>query len=283
MRYWYKFVYSSALLLLAATSAFSQAGGGSLPNYTVTFTLNEGKSVILHAGSTNAAGYQWYKNGVPVAGQTGKDYSTRIEGIYTVVAFNKDGCKSNESDGVRIVVIAPITLIPKPDTVVDLAISIHSTNKNARLGESFEYGITVTNKSLLTGHQLVMKYPLPSILKGLPPVKPIALGNYTYDPGSNVFTWYVPELAGGASISLNALVKILKSGPITSTVHISGKEKDPFMANNEDTDTQQIAGLLIPNVLKPNGDGLNDTFIKTGLNQLNHNNTNIINHLANTR
>jgi gliding motility-associated-like protein len=281
MRYWYKIICSSVLFLLAATSAFSQAGGGSLPNYTVTFTINEGKAITLHAGSSNAAGYQWYKNGVLIPGQTGKDYSTRTDGIYTVVAFNKDGCRSGESDGIRVIVISPIVLTPKPDTAVDLAISIHSSNKNARLGESFEYGITIKNNSVLTGHQLVMKYPLPAILKGLPLGKPINSGNYAYDPGSNVFIWYIPQLAGGASVSLSAPVKILKAGAITSTVHISGKEKDPVMANNDATDIQQIAGLLVPNVFTPNGDGVNDTFIIPGLGQYTDNELIIINRWGN--
>jgi gliding motility-associated-like protein len=278
MRYWHNTICSIALLLLAATTAFCQAGGGSSQNFSAAFTITQGKTITLHANTPGAVAYLWYRNWLLLPGAIAKDYTTGVAGIYTVVAYNADGCHSPVADGVEVLVV-PVPV--KPDTTVDLAISIHSSNKNARLGEAFEYGITIKNNSVLTGHQLVMRYPLPAILKGLPPVRPITVGNYSYDPATNVFTWYVPQLAGGASLSLNALVKIMKAGAITSTVHISGKERDPIMANNDATDTQQISGLKVPNVFTPNGDGLNDTFIIPGLDQYLENDLTIINRWGN--
>jgi len=280
MRYWYKIVCNSVLLLLVATLAFSQAGGGSTQNFTVAYTITQGKIITLHANTDNAAGYQWYKDGVKIPGAVKKDYATGIAGIYTVVAYNADGCQSSKSDGVQISIIgAPV--IVQPDTVVDLAITIHSSNKNARLGEAFEYGITITNNSVPTGHQIVVRYPLPGVLRPSPSQKPITVGKYSYDPATNSFIWNIPQLNGGATMKLNAIVKISKAGIITSTAHVSGKEVDPVMANNDATDTQQISGLKVPNVFTPNGDGLNDTFIIPGLEQYTENELIIINRWGN--
>jgi gliding motility-associated-like protein len=280
MRYWYKIICNSVLLLLAATTAFSQAGGGSSQSFSVAYTIQQGKTITLHANTDNAPAYQWFRNGLPLPGALKRDYVTGVAGIYTVIAFNEQGCHSNQSDGVQVIVINPPV---KPDTLVDLAVTIHSSNKNARLGESFEYGLTITNKSVPTGHQVVLRYPLPAILRGLmpPPQKQTTIGNYTYDPVANVFIWNVPELKGGATVSLNATVKVMKAGVITSTVHVSGKERDPVMANNDDIVTQQISGLKVPNVFTPNGDGLNDTFIIPGLDQYTENEMVIINRWGN--
>ncbi|MBW4891700.1 gliding motility-associated C-terminal domain-containing protein [Mucilaginibacter sp. HMF5004] len=278
MRYWYKIICNSVLLLLAATLAFSQAGGGSVQSFAVVYTITAGKTITLNAGKNIAPAYQWYKNGVAIPGAVGKNYTTGQAGIYTVIAYNAEGCSSTLSDG-ALIIVTPVA--PKPDTVVDLGVTIHSSNKLARLGETFEYGITIKNHSVLTGHQVVLRYPLPSILRGLPPLKQVTIGNYSYDPVSNIFTWYVPQLAGGQSVSISALVKILKAGAITSTVHVSGKERDPVLANNDDTDTQQISGLMVPNVFTPNGDGVNDTFIIPGLNQYTENELVIINRWGN--
>jgi gliding motility-associated-like protein len=278
MRYWYKIICSCALLLLVATTAFSQAGGGSSQNIAVAYTITIGKTITLHAGAVNAAAYQWYRNGALIPGAIAKDYNASLAGIYTVLAFNADGCHSSQSDGALVTVIATPA---KPDTMVDLAVSIHSSNKKARLGEAFEYGITVTNNSIPTGHLVVVTCPLPGILKPGPSQKPAKFGNLSYDPTTNMFTWNIPELKGHATMNLNALVKITKAGPIESTAHVSGLERDPIMTNNDAVDTQQIAGLKVPNVFTPNGDGLNDTFIIPGLEQYTENEIVIINRWGN--
>lgn len=281
MKFCWKIVCISILFLMETTLAFSQAGSFPSQQNPVAYTILQGATITLRAGSANASAYQWYKDGVKIPGAINSTYTTGAAGLYSVVAFNSEGCKSSQSDEVQVIVVIG-SIITKADTLVDLGVTIHSSNKNARLGESFLYGLTITNHSIPTGHNVTLKYPLPNILQFLPQSNVLAVGNFTYDSGTHVFTWFISDLKGGASISLNTMVKITKAGAITSTVYVSGKEKDPIMDNNQATDTQEISGLKVPNVFTPNGDGINDTFVIPGLDQYTENEIVIINRWGNT-
>jgi len=280
MKFFCKIVCASLLFLMGTTLAFSQAGSFPSLQKPIAYTILQGATITLRAGSTNATAYQWYKDGVMIPGATQNTYTTGTGGMYSVIAFNNEGCQSSQSDEVQVIVVIG-SIITKLDTLVDLGVTIHSSNKKARLGESFVYGLTITNHSMPTGHNVTLKFPLPYILQFLPQSNLLTVGNYSYDAGTNVFTWFISELKGGASISLNTNVKITKAGPITSTVYVSGKEKDPIMANNQATDTQEISGLIVPNVFTPNGDGVNDTFVIPGLDQYTENEIVIINRWGN--
>lgn len=57
---------------------------------------------LLTANGTNAAGYQWYLNGVLIPGATGSTYTPTQDGIYTVSILDNNGCMSGQSLPVTI-------------------------------------------------------------------------------------------------------------------------------------------------------------------------------------
>jgi hypothetical protein len=97
----------------------------------ITFNINEGATIVLHGSADHAAAYQWFKDGVRIPGAISKDYTANAAGIYSVMAFNAEGCPSVMAEGVRIVINQTQPPVTKPDTVVDLTVNIQSTNTKA--------------------------------------------------------------------------------------------------------------------------------------------------------
>ena len=67
-----------------------------------TTTFCAGASVILT--STNAASYQWYKNGTAINGAISQSYTANETGAFTVIVKNDTGCISNASTAVDVTV-----------------------------------------------------------------------------------------------------------------------------------------------------------------------------------
>ena len=61
-------------------------------------TITQTSSTVLTANGLGYSGYQWYKNGQPISGQTGQTYSFSVAGNYQVKAFSALGCGSSVSD-----------------------------------------------------------------------------------------------------------------------------------------------------------------------------------------
>jgi gliding motility-associated-like protein/uncharacterized repeat protein (TIGR01451 family) len=242
----------------------------------ITFNINEGATIVLHGNADHAAAYQWYKDGVKISGAISKDYTANTAGIYSVTAFNAEGCPSVMADGVRIVVNRVI----KPDTVVDLTVNIRSTNVHAAPGDSFAYVLTANNNSPITGTHVQISYIIPANLAYVP--QPNDIGKVTYDPITHKITWSLTDLKENDPTKLVIAVKVLAAGLIESIVNIKGKELDPIMANNVDQTVQQVYPLVISNVFTPNGDGVNDTFVIPGLETYSDTELTIINRWGNT-
>jgi gliding motility-associated-like protein len=60
-------------------------------------------------------------------------------------------------------------------------------------------------------------------------------------------------------------VKAGDAGTISNLVKVDSEEDDTNLADNQDTDVNQVLPFRIPNVITPNDDGDNDTFEIKGL------------------
>jgi len=268
-------------MLIAMNKGVAQTLGGS---QLATYTIGAGTTIVLHGGTPGAAAYQWSKDGVKIPGAVNKDYTTGIAGTYTVTAYNAEGCESAISDGVIVVVTTfgppPTSPIKILDTLVDLAISITSSNIKAQQGQSYDYTLTANNNSSITGTQVQVTYIIPPQL-AYDPQFGTNSASVNYDPATRTLTWLVGRLTQDKPQTLVVPVKVLQPGTIQSTVDISGKQRDPILANNMAQVVQQVNPLIIPNVFTPNGDGVNDYFFIPGLDTYSENEITIINRWGN--
>ncbi|MDB5031596.1 gliding motility-associated C-terminal domain-containing protein [Mucilaginibacter sp.] len=261
-------------LLIITSLAYSQTSGN--PGVYTTYTINQGATIVLHANADRASSYQWDKNGNEIPGAIYKDYTANSAGLYSVVALNSAGCPSGMSSAVQVIVNSVV----KPDTAVDLQISIQSTNTHVQLGDSFNYILTANNNSPISGTNVEVSYVIPSNLVYIPQIT--SNGTVTYNITTRTLTWTISTLAENVPTKLVISVKALTPGVITSTVDIKGEQLDPIIANNVDQTVQQVYPLVIPNIFTPNGDGVNDKFVIPGLETYSDTELTILNRWGNT-
>ena len=63
-------------------------------------SICEGASVVL--SSSVATSYQWYKNGVAIAGANARTFTATTSGMYTVSRLYTNGCNGLQSDGIEV-------------------------------------------------------------------------------------------------------------------------------------------------------------------------------------
>jgi hypothetical protein len=78
----------------------SSGTGGSAPVFAsepISQTVNTGGSVTFTVTVSGSATFQWYLNGVAIAGATGSSYLASAAGTYTVVATNSGGSTTSSA------------------------------------------------------------------------------------------------------------------------------------------------------------------------------------------
>jgi gliding motility-associated-like protein/uncharacterized repeat protein (TIGR01451 family) len=263
------------ILLVIANTGYSQTSATP-----VTYKITQGSSIVLHGNSNYAAAYQWYRDSIAISGAITMNYTADTTGTYSVIAFNSEGCPSQQSAAVDVIVIPAAPLVAKIDTPVDLSITIKSTqNTKIVQGGNFSYIITATNNSTTDATGVEVTFTLPAKLSYIAPM--IGDTTVSFNSTTRTLTWNINNLSENDSMNLTVNVSVLQSGTIQSTVNILGTQPDPLMANNAATNIQQVNQLIIPNVFTPNGDGVNDTFYIPGLDTYPENEITIMNRAGN--
>src|ERR1700677_2319196 len=101
------------ILLVIASTGYSQTS-----SQPVTYKINQGSSIVLHGNSNYAVAYQWYRDSVAISGAITMNYTADTTGTYAVIAFNAEGCPSQQSALVNVVVLPPASLVAAVDTPV---------------------------------------------------------------------------------------------------------------------------------------------------------------------
>ena len=146
---------------------------------------------------------------------------------------------------------------------VDLDIEKTSNGIRVADGDIFHYDITVRNTGLDDASEVVVTDMLPD-----------ALGFISADFQSSslaispVFTatggqliWEISDFPVGESLNIRLEVVAQDEGFVANEANVRSNEEDANISNNSSRDEINITPLFIPNVIKPDNDGKNDTFV----------------------
>ena len=241
--------------------------------------INGTESPALLTGSTPTGGtgtylYEWQKSPdqitwVQIPNANEKDYQpSAIEETTFYRRIVKGLCEDYISNTVKITL-----------KTVDMVIQKTSFNKDLYDAEEFSYEIIVENRGEYDATNVVISDLLPSNL--------IYVSSETY-PSSSIIqsfpansnqtvTWEIPFFPTGGSITIEMVVLANQEGNIVNTAVVSSTEKDENPEDNSASDQNKVSPLFIPNVIKPDNDGRNESFIIRSIDKFDRINLTIFN------
>ncbi|WP_214070028.1 gliding motility-associated C-terminal domain-containing protein [Mucilaginibacter sp. dw_454] len=259
---------ASAILFLSHLRDIAQ---GNTPSGAAgqSVTIVEGHTVTMHADATDAASFQWLKDGNAISGATQNSYVASTSGKYQVLSVNLGNCGSMVSDPVTVNVIPA-------SASDDMMISLTAPATTINSSDPFTYTITIKNNGAITATGVNVADILPAGVQFLQLSTP-STGSANYNNTTKNISWTVGQLAPGEEATITVTVKPTSPGTITNTATVSADQTDPNPANNTATAINTATGLTIPNVFTPNGDNVNDAFVILGLELYPENELTIIN------
>ncbi|QIL41499.1 DUF11 domain-containing protein [Pedobacter sp. HDW13] len=215
------------------TVAMVQSGGGfSMSNFLSPFPEKAGKptyvqsdcaSALLSADPNSTAPYQWYFNGVAIAGANSSTYRAAVSGSYTITSMLDCGVSSQS---------LPVTIAL---CNIDLVLNKTVDNASPAKGATVNFTITVKNSDVAsgvvsgTGNAIGVSATdiLPS---GYTYVSNTTTAGTSYDPTTGL--WSIGSMASGQTVTLTIKATVKSSGSYTNTATVTGPQNDPVPSNN---------------------------------------------------
>lgn len=146
---------------------------------------------------------------------------------------------------------------------VDLSIEKSSRGIKVADGDLFFYDIIVKNDGLDDASEVTITDNLSPSLSFIsadfqsssPVISPV----FTIE-GSQL-TWEIPDFPVGETLLIRLEVMAQDEGFVANEANVRSNEEDANLTNNRGRDEINIAPLFIPNVIKPDNDGKNETFV----------------------
>ncbi|WP_162343044.1 T9SS type B sorting domain-containing protein [Cyclobacterium salsum] len=147
--------------------------------------------------------------------------------------------------------------------MVDLSIQKASGTEPVRDGDDFEYLLTITNDGMDEAANVRIVDFLPPNLQyveasvqnsGLPAAP-------SFRQEGQQLIWELERFPVGAELEIRLTVSAMEDGRISNRAEVSSEGVDTAPENNTALEQKNILPLFIPNVIKPDFDGKNDTFV----------------------